>query len=59
MTPQQAARGTVILAMYLEGQLNDQTLPTERMQIFKTKPFTEWPPDMQEALRPFGAEIIS
>ena len=59
-TEQQAkkARGAVLLAMLAEGKLNDETLPAERMAIFKAKPFREWPKEMQEALAPFGAAMI-
>ncbi|MEI7901568.1 MAG: hypothetical protein WCK89_15055 [bacterium] len=56
---QKDARALVLMSMYIRGQLNDETLPTDRMGLFKTQPFSQWPPEMQEALRPFGAEMIT
>jgi hypothetical protein len=57
-TPQDKARSKVLLAMYFQGELNDEILPKEKMTIFTTKLYQEWPPEMQEALRPYGAEMI-
>ena len=52
------ARGLVLWAMYKAGFLNDESMPQEKMQIFADKPFKDWPKEMQDQLRPFGAEMI-
>jgi len=51
-------RVIVILAMYADKKLNDETLSAERYKIFMEKPFSQWPPDMQSELAPFGAPMI-
>ena len=38
--------------------LNDETMPQEKMQMFADLPFKDWPKEMQDQLRPFGAEMI-
>ncbi|MEI7901566.1 MAG: hypothetical protein WCK89_15045 [bacterium] len=59
-TPSITAERTLVLRTMLSmGQLNDQTLPEDKGRIFMTSPFSAWPPEMQEALRPFGAEMIT
>ena len=58
LTPQDEARADVLLAMYFQGKLDDEILPKEKMAIFNSKLFPDWPPEMQEALRPFGADQI-
>lgn len=52
------ARGLVLWAMYKAGVLNDESMPVEKMRVFKYKAFSDWPEDMQDQLRPFGAEMI-
>jgi hypothetical protein len=51
-------RTLVIMAMYKDKKLNDETLPAERYKIFMEQPFSQWPPDMQTELAPFGAAMI-
>ena len=51
-------RGLVLQAMVAANALTDETMPQEKMQIFADKPFREWPKEMQDQLRPFGAEMI-
>ncbi len=51
-------RGHVIWALYKANLLNDDTLPPERYSVFMEKAFSEWPSDMQEKLRPYGASLI-
>ena len=52
------ARGLVLWAMYKAGVLTDESMPVEKMRVFKYKAFSDWPEDMQDQLRPFGAEMI-
>ena len=44
--------------MVAKDALTDESMPKEKMQIFADKPFREWPKEMQDQLRPFGAEMI-
>jgi hypothetical protein len=57
-TPQDKARGDVLMAMFFQGKLNDEILPADKMEIFNSKTFPEWPVELQDKLRPFGAEMI-
>ena len=51
-------RKSVIIMMYEANQLNDDNLPPDQMAIFLTKPFSEWPHDLQVRLLPYGAGLI-
>ena len=51
-------RGLVLQAMVAKDALTDETMPVEKMRIFAEKPFREWPKEMQDQLRPFGAKMI-
>ena len=51
-------RGLVLQAMVAQNALTDETMPVEKMRIFAEKPFREWPKEMQDQLRPFGAKMI-
>ena len=53
-----SVRGLVLRAMVAQDALTDESMPKEKMQIFADKPFREWPKEMQDQLRPFGAEMI-
>ena len=44
--------------MVAKDALTDESMPKEKMRIFAEKPFREWPKEMQDQLRPFGAEMI-
>jgi hypothetical protein len=46
------------MTLWADGKLDDQMLSKERMQIFNSQPFSQWPAEMQEALKPYGAEAI-
>lgn len=48
----------VIMAMYKDKKLNDETLPADKYKILMEQPFSQWPPDMQTELAPFGAAMI-
>jgi len=52
------SRRSVIMALYEANQLNDETLPPEKMETFLTKPYAEWSPDMRARLSPYGASFI-
>jgi hypothetical protein len=52
------ARGLVLQAMVAKDALTDESMPKEKMQIFADKPFKDWPKEMQDQLRQFGAEMI-
>ncbi len=52
------ARALVATSLLMNGKLNDNFLPPAQFMIFKTKPFQEWPKELQENLRPFGASMI-
>ena len=51
-------RSLVLIAMARAKALTDESMPKEKMQIFADKPFKDWPKEMQDQLRPFGAEMI-
>ena len=51
-------RGLVLQAMVAKDALTDESMPKEKMKIFAEKPFREWPKEMQDQLRQFGAEMI-
>ena len=51
-------RGLVLQAMVAKDALTDETMPEEKMRIFQSQPFKDWPKEMQDQLRPFGAEMI-
>ena len=51
-------RGLVLQAMVAKDALTYESMPKEKMQTFADKPFREWPKEMQDQLRPFGAEMI-
>lgn len=55
---QKDARAIVLTAMTMAGALSDETMPPEKLEIFSSKPFREWPKEMQDQLRPFGAAMI-
>lgn len=58
MKPLLNPRGLVLQAMVAVDALTDASMPKEKMQMFADKPFREWPKEMQDQLRPFGAEMI-
>ena len=51
-------RGLVLQQMVAQNALNDETMSQEKLQMFADLPFSDWPPEMQDQLRPFGAEMI-
>jgi len=51
-------RPLVIMTLWASEKLDDRILSNERMQIFNSKPFKDWPKDMQDDLAPYGAAMI-
>jgi hypothetical protein len=52
------ARSLTTLNLLFAGKMTDEFLPKDQFLIFKTKPFAEWPEELQEKLAPFGASLI-
>ena len=52
------ARATVLWNLFLTGNLKDEFLSPEQLETLRTKTYPEWPKEMQDQLRPFGAELI-
>jgi hypothetical protein len=57
-SPQDKARSQVALAMFLNGKMTDAFIPPDQFKMFLDKTFAEWPKELQDKLRPFGAEMI-
>jgi len=58
LTPKENALATVAMALFFNGKMTDEFLPPDQYAIFVEKPFQEWPKELQDKLRPFGAEMI-
>ena len=52
------ARATVLWNMFLTGNLKDEFISPEQLETLRTKTFPEWPQDLQDKLKAFGAEMI-
>jgi hypothetical protein len=52
------ARANVALSLMFSKRLTDEFLPPDQYEMFLEKPFPEWPKELQDKLRPFGAEMI-
>lgn len=52
------ARGTVLLNLFFTGKMTDDFISPQELETLRTKPFPEWPKDLQDKLKPFGAEMI-
>lgn len=57
-SPMEKARAQVSLALFLNGKMTDEFLPQDQFVTFLDKPFPEWPKELQDKLRPYGAEMI-
>jgi len=55
---QKHARAIVLLALRNAGKLNDEMISEQEGAIFLDKPFPEWPKELQDKLRPYGADMI-
>ena len=52
------ARGLVLAGLADNNLLNDEMLSQQEGEIFFSKPFSQWPKEMQEKLGPHGAAMI-
>jgi hypothetical protein len=52
------ARATVLWNLFLTGNLKDEFISPEQLETLRTKTFPEWPKDLQDKLKTFGAELI-
>ena len=52
------ARSLVLWNLFLTGNLKDEFLSPEQLETLRTKTFPEWPKELQEKLKAFGAEMI-
>lgn len=57
-SPMEKARANVALSLMFSKRLTDEFLPPDQYEMFLEKPFPEWPKELQDKLRPFGAEMI-
>ena len=44
--------------LFLTGNLKDEFLSPEQLETLRTKTFQEWPKELQDKLKAFGAEMI-
>lgn len=52
------ARSLVLWNLFLTGNLKDEFLSPEQLETLRTKTFQEWPKELQDKLKAFGAEMI-
>jgi hypothetical protein len=52
------ARGLLLLNLNQKGLLTDEMISNEEGKILLSKPFSQWPKELQDKLRPHGAEMI-
>ena len=52
------ARSLVLWNLFLTGNLKDEFLSPEQLETLRTKTFPEWPKELQDKLKAFGAELI-
>jgi hypothetical protein len=52
------ARGLLLKNLFNKGLLTDEMISHEDGKILLTKPFSQWPKDLQDKLRPRGAAAI-
>ena len=52
------ARSTVLWNLFLTGKLKDEFLSPEQLETLRTKTYTEWPEELQQKLKAYGAEMI-
>ena len=52
------ARATVLWNLFLTGKLTDDFISPEQLETLRTKTYPEWPKDLQDKLKTFGAEMI-
>jgi hypothetical protein len=52
------ARGLLLKNLLKKGLLTDEMISHEEGTILLSKPFSQWPKELQDKLRPHGAEMI-
>jgi hypothetical protein len=52
------ARGLLLKNLFKKGLLTDEMISNEEGKILLLKPFSQWPKELQDKLRPHGAEMI-
>ena len=52
------ARSLVLWNLFLSGNLKDDFLSPEQLETMRTRIFPEWPQELQDKLKAFGAEMI-
>jgi len=52
------ARSTVLWNLFLTGNLTDDFLSPEELEAVRTMNYQEWPKELQDKLKSFGAEMI-
>jgi hypothetical protein len=52
------ARGLLLKNLFNKNLLTDEMISHQEGEIILSKPFSQWPKELQDKLRPFGAEMI-
>ena len=52
------ARASVLWNLFLTGNLKDEFLSPEELETLRTKTYPEWPADLQQKLKAYGAEMV-
>jgi hypothetical protein len=56
LTPRgEVALNALLISLKTQGMLTDEFLPASEGEILLNQPFTEWPPELQEKMAPYGA----
>lgn len=51
----EVALNALLINLKTQGMLTDEFLPASEGEILLNQPFTEWPPELQEKMAPYGA----
>ncbi len=52
------ARSLVLWNLFLSGNLTDDFMSPEQLETLRTKTYSEWPEELQQKLKAYGAEMI-
>ena len=52
------ARSLVLWNLFLTGNLKDEFLSPEELETLRTKTYPEWPAELQQKLKAYGAEMV-
>ena len=58
ITPGEKASNNLILTLHFNHKLTDDFIPPNVLQFVLEKPFSAWPKELQDKLRPLGAALI-